>query len=758
MDAFGDLDLDLGNPGDNQNRSGIGNTIDYDDDKNRAVEFLEKYITSDTHIHKYMNMLQDVADRRRKRVIVELDDVMTYTGDAEFVDKIQRNTHRYLEVFKNAIDELMVGMEPSDGIDIVEDVFDTLQATRVQAELNEQQMDGLNGGVGNQQHQRPSFPPELTRRYELNVIPPFKTSAVSLRKLSASQIGSSVRIKGIVTRISGVKPMVSIATYTCDSCGYEIYQEVIGKHFMPCAMCPSQECQANNSSGKLYMQTRGSKFVRYQEIKIQELPNQVPVGHIPRSMTVIARGDLTRKVNAGEVTTISGIFLPTPFTGVRAIRAGLIADTYLEAMDIDLDKKSYDDYELTEEMKELVEAASEDPNIYSKLSRSLAPEIFGHEDIKKALLLQLVGGVTKEMRDGMKIRGDINVLLMGDPGVAKSQLLKHICQVAPRCVYTTGKGSSGVGLTAAIMKDPVTGEMALEGGALVLADMGICCIDEFDKMEDGDRTAIHEVMEQQTVSIAKAGITTTLNARTAILAAANPLYGRYNRRKTPSENINLPAALLSRFDLLFLILDKADMDSDMSLARHVTYVHQNSMHPELDFEPLSSKFIRAYISQARKLQPSIPPALTSYIVQAYVDMRARDAENARDAGQQSVMTARQLLSILRLAQALARLRFSKAVSHEDVEEAIRLVHMCKSALMEEEEFIGEDVTTRVYSIIRDYATERGETTINYASVEKTLVTKGFTQDQIENCLEEYEAIDVWKINASRTQIAFVNAG
>ena len=350
-------------------------------------------------------------------------------------------------------------------------------------------------------------------------------------------------------------------------------------------------------------------------------------------------------------------------------------------------------------MKELVEAAAEDPNIYSKLSRSLAPEIFGHDDVKKALLLQLVGGVTKQMSDGMKIRGDINVLLMGDPGVAKSQLLKHICQVAPRCVYTTGKGSSGVGLTAAIMKDPVTGEMALEGGALVLADMGICCIDEFDKMEDSDRTAIHEVMEQQTVSIAKAGITSTLIALSAILAAANTLYGRYNRRKTPSENINLPAALLSRFDLLFLILDKADIDSDMSLARHVTYVHQNRMHPELDFEPLSSKFIRAYISQARRFEPCVPPALTSYIVQAYVDMRARDAENARDAGQQSVMTARQLLSILRLAQALARLRFSKAVSHEDVEEAIRLVHMCKSALMEEEEFTGEDVTTRVYVFI-----------------------------------------------------------
>ena len=337
---LGDLDIDLGVPGDTGR---AGRDIDYEDDKNKAVEFLEKYITSDTHIHKYMNSLQEVADRRRKRIVVSLDDVMAYTGDADFVDNIQRNTYRYLEVFKTAIDELMVGMEPSDGVHIVEDVFDTLQATRVQAELNEQQANSLEGGnAGNGQNRRPAFPPELVRRYELNILPLFKTKAISLRNLSASQIGSSVRIKGIVTRISGVKPMVSIATYTCDSCGYEIYQEVIGKNFMPCVVCPSQECQANNTSGKLYMQTRGSKFVRYQEIKIQELPNQVPVGHIPRSMTVIARGDLTRKVNAGEVTTISGVFLPTPFTGVRAIRAGLIADTYLEAMELELEKKSYD--------------------------------------------------------------------------------------------------------------------------------------------------------------------------------------------------------------------------------------------------------------------------------------------------------------------------------------------------------------------------------------------------------------------------------
>ena len=270
-------------------------------------------------------------------------------------------------------------------------------------------------------------------------------------------------------------------------------------------------------------------------------------------------------------------------------------------------------------------------------------------DVKKSLLLQLVGGCSRSLKDGLRIRGDMHVCLMGDPGVAKSQLLKHVAKLAPRGVYTTGKGSSGVGLTASVLKDTFTGELMLEGGALVLADQGICCIDEFDKMEDSDRTAIHEVMEQQTVSIAKAGITTSLNARTSVLAAANPQYGRYNPRRSPSENINLPQALLSRFDILFLLMDKVNADADFNLAKHVCHVHQYNNAPSVDMdEVFDAQFLRAYIAQAQRHEPFVPQSLTEYITSAYISMRCDEEESATR--EYFFTTARTLLSILRLSQ------------------------------------------------------------------------------------------------------------
>lgn len=242
--------------------------------------------------------------------------------------------------------------------------------------------------------------------------------------------------------------------------------------------------------------------------------------------------------------------------------------------------------------------------------------------------------------------------------------------------YTTGRGSSGVGLTAAVMKDPLTGEMMLEGGALVLADQGVCCIDEFDKMADGDRTAIHEVMEQQTISIAKAGIMTCLNARVSILAAANPAFGRYNPKRSIEQNIQLPAALLSRFDLLWLMADKAEREYDLKLAQHITYVHQHSKQPPMETQAFDMSLMRKYIALCKLKEPVIPQELTEYIVNAYVELR-KEARNSKD---MTFTSARNLLGILRLSTAMARLKLSNTVEKDDVNEAIRLMEQSKYSL------------------------------------------------------------------------------
>lgn len=724
---------------------------DYAGELQKCKDFLAQYQELGEDSHKYVDIMQRVADREETVVEVELDDVLAFRNDAEFMENIVANTGRYSKLFSEAIDQS--SPEPSGDMDQVMDVFDVLQRQReIQRREAEDQPDGnLDSTPEN------NFPVALTRRYELRIVPPTTTKAEALREVRASSVGQLVRIRAMVTRVSDVQPLVSVVTYTCDACGFEVYHEVFSRQFTPIDRCPSTVCQTNKNNGKLSMQTRGSRFMRYQEVRIQELPDQVPIGHIPRAMTVQCRGGLTRVCSPGDIVSIAGVFLPVRYSGFRAMKAGLIADTFLQAQHVFRHKKGYDEMEVSASMEAAVDEAAEDPEVFSKLARSIAPEIYGHEDIKKALLLQLVGGVTRKLPDGMRIRGDINICLMGDPGVAKSQLLKYIASVAPRGVYTTGKGSSGVGLTAAVSRDAVTGEMALEGGALVLADRGICAIDEFDKMDESDRTAIHEVMEQQTVSIAKAGITTTLNARAAVLAAANPLYGRYNKRRAMSENINLPNSLLSRFDLLFLILDKADMENDIALARHVTFVHQFKKNPELDFEPFDPKFLKLYISQARMLEPHVPEELTSYIVEAYVALRAQSGLDAQN-GDQTIMTARQLLSILRLSQSLARIRFLEGVTSEEVDEAIRLTHMSKASLADDEPRDGgesQDMTSKIYSVIRDYVEGRGTTRVGYQTAEAMVVRKGFSVEQLGQCLDEYSSLNILHVNADRTQIEFV---
>ncbi|CAF3345116.1 unnamed protein product [Rotaria sp. Silwood1] len=721
---------------------------DYQADKNKIKDFLNEFEidTADGYkASKYAKQLRSIANRDQTTLVIDIDDIATV--DPELADAITENCRRYTQLFSQVIQEMLPEMKDKEIQN--KDVLDVYIEHRT---LMEQRM---HHNAEETRDPMNHYPEELMRRFELYFKSSNTQKHLSVRQVKANQIGKLISVKGVVTRATEVKPMISVATYTCDICGAETYQPITSPTFMPLVMCPSQDCVTNKSGGRLSLQTRGSKFIKFQEIKIQEHTDQVPIGNIPRSMTIWCRGTNTRLCQPGDHVAVTGIFLPLLRTGFRQMTQGLLSDTFLEAHRIVLLNKSEDEEIEDKEMNE-VELADlfAEKDLYDRLAMSIAPEIYGHEDIKKALLLLLVGGIDKSPQ-GMKVRGNINVCLMGDPGVAKSQLLSYVNRLAQRSQYTTGRGSSGVGLTSALIKDPITNELVLEGGALVLADQGVCCIDEFDKMTEHDRTAIYEVMEQQTISIAKAGILTSLNARTSILAAANPAYGRYNPKRSIEANIQLPAALLSRFDLLWIIQDKNDREVDLKLARHIASVHQTGCQPELENNQhfVDMKTLRRYIATCKKKQPLVPESLLDYVVTAYVELR----KQARISKDMTYTSARMLLSILRLSTALARLRCGDLVSKDDIDEALRLMESSRLLLKDHENVPTRQINPidQVFSIVRDMVPSSGAKIVRYAEAKERCIAKGLKPDTFDDALDRYEEMGLWHVNQQRTTITIV---
>ena len=396
----------------------------------------------------------------------------------------------------------------------------------------------------------------------------------TLRQLRQSHLNSLIRVSGVVTRRTGVFPQLKYVKFDCTKCGITLGPFPQDSN----AEVKLSYCQNCQSRGPFTLNSEKTVYRNYQKLTLQESPGTVPAGRLPRHREVILLWDLIDSAKPGEEVEIIGIYRNNYDAQLNNKNGFPVFATILEANHV---VKSHDQlagFRLTEQDERDIRTLSRDPKIVEKIVASIAPSIYGHKDIKTAVALSLFGGVSKEAQGKHSIRGDINLLLLGDPGTAKSQVLKYIESTAHRAVFATGQGASAVGLTASVRKDPLTQEWTLEGGALVLADKGTCLIDEFDKMNDQDRTSIHEAMEQQTISISKAGIVTTLQARCAVIAAANPVGGRYNATVPFSQNVELTEPILSRFDILCVVRDTVDEAEDERLAKFVVASHGRA-HP-----------------------------------------------------------------------------------------------------------------------------------------------------------------------------------
>ncbi|KAI1118498.1 MCM-domain-containing protein [Nemania sp. NC0429] len=507
----------------------------------------------------------------------------------------------------------------------------------------------------------------------------------TLRQLRQSHLNCLVRVSGVVTRRTGVFPQLIYVKFDCTKCGVTLgpFQQESNVEVK------IKYCQNCQSRGPFTVNSEKTVYRNYQKLTLQESPGTVPAGRLPRTREVILLCDLIDRAKPGEEIEVTGIYRNNYDAQLNNRNGFPVFATILEANNIVKAHDQLAGFRLTEEDEQGIRALSRDPQIIDKIINSMAPSIYGHTDIKTAVALSLFGGVAKTAKGSHHVRGDINVLLLGDPGTAKSQVLKYVEKTAHRAVFATGQGASAVGLTASVRRDPLTSEWTLEGGALVLADKGTCLIDEFDKMNDQDRTSIHEAMEQQTISISKAGIVTTLQARCGIIAAANPIGGRYNSTIPFSANVELTEPILSRFDILCVVRDTVDPTEDERLARFIVGSHSRS-HPstqggeesqdkDRDTETahesqadtkkqgeVPQELLRKYILYAREhCQPKLLHMDEDKVARLFSDMRRESLATGA-----YPITVRHLEAIIRISEAFCRMRLSEYCSAHDIDRAI----------------------------------------------------------------------------------------
>ncbi|MBT3303713.1 minichromosome maintenance protein MCM [Candidatus Woesearchaeota archaeon] len=496
-----------------------------------------------------------------------------------------------------------------------------------------------------------------------------KSAQVKVREIRSSHIGKFVSIDGVVRQKSDVRPQVTIAKFECPACGNVISVPQLDTKFHEPTRCGC------GRKGKFKILEK--ELVDAQGIVLEENPEKLEGGEQPKRINLFLKADLVsplseKRTNPGMNILVTGQIKEVPIisrTGAPSTRFDLMVDIN----HVEPKEESFHELSISKKQEDAILELSKDPHLLKKMIAAVAPSIYGHDLVKEALLIQLFSGVNKKRSDGVITRGDIHILLIGDPGCGKSQLLKRANIVAPKSRYVSGKGASGAGLTASVVKDEFLQGWSLEAGALVLASDGLCCIDELDKMTTEDRSAMHEALEQQTVSISKANIQATLTCKTTVLAAANPKLGRFDPYSPIVTQIDLPPPLISRFDLIFPLRDLPDSDKDTRLASHILSLHQN---PNIEEPEINTELLRQYVAYSKRINPVLTDGAMDELKRYYVNIRNKTSD---ESGSKSVpITARQLEALVRLSEGMSRMKLSNKVTRKEAKMAIELLHNCLS--------------------------------------------------------------------------------